>query len=303
MKFIKNGFWTKIVMSVANIYKRMPVKPFSSLLSKQYFRYINSGNDRSIVTKRIYGINYELDLREVIDNAMYIEGSREPDTSHALKILCKHGHVVLDIGANVGSHALPMASYVGDEGKVYAFEPVPWAMKRMKRNLELNNFRNMVLEPIALSDTNEEVEMKFRASFKLGSNSGVGGGGKIDDSWWNECEQVKVRMETLDSYVSKHNITRIDLIKLDVDGFEGKVIRGALRTFRHLKPIIIMEVAPAWTEMRGDNMKDVLQDIAQLGYKFYQEINFEPIMNISELIDALPPGGGFNVVASAHDLN
>ena len=133
MKIIKNSFLTKTVTSIAKLYKRMPVKPFSSSLSKLYFGYINSGNDRSIVTKRIDGINYELDLREAIDYAMFIEGSREPDTSHALKMLCKRGHLVLDIGANVGSHALPMASYVGDKGRVYAFEPVPWAMNRMKK--------------------------------------------------------------------------------------------------------------------------------------------------------------------------
>jgi FkbM family methyltransferase len=302
MKNSASGFWTKLVVGVARLYLRMPVKPFSKMLGRLYARYINSGNDRSIVTKRIDGINYELDLREVIDYAMYTSGSREPDTSHALKVLCKHGHVVLDIGANVGSHALPMASYVGEEGKVYAFEPVPWAMNRMKRNLELNNFNNLVLEPIALSDVNEEVEMKFRASFKIGSKSGVGAEGKIDDGWWDECEQVKVHMETLDSYVANHQISRINLIKLDVDGFEGKVLRGALETLKRFHPIIIMEVAPAWTEMRGDNMKDILRNIEQSGYKFYQEIDFEPIQNLSELIDALPPGGGFNMVASAHDL-
>ena len=143
--------------------------------------------------------------------------------------------------------------------------------------------------------------MKFRASFKIGSNSGVGREGKIDDSWWNECEQIKVRMETLDSYVSKKNISRIDLIKLDVDGFEGKVIRGALETLKRFKPKIIIEVAPAWTEMRGDDMKIILKDIEQLGYKFYQERNFEPIHNLSELIEAIPPEGGFNLLASINE--
>ena len=146
------------------------------------------------------------------------------------------------------------------------------------------------------------MEVKFRASFKLGSNSGVGGQGKIDDTWWSECEQVKVRMETLDSYVLNHNINHLDLIKLDVDGFEGKVIRGALETLRRLQPKIIMEVAPAWTEMRGDDIKAILKVIEQLGYKFYQEVNFNPIHNLLELIDALPPEGGFNLLASVNEL-
>ncbi len=287
-----------MVAGIAKLYLRMPVRPFSSQLGKLYSGYINSGKDRSIVTKRIDGINYELDLREAIDYAMYWEGSREPHTSHALKMLCKRGDIVFDIGANVGSHALPMASHVGAEGKVYAFEPVPWAMNRMKRNLELNDFHNLVLEPIALSDKNEEVEMKFRASFKIGSKSGVGSEGKIDESWWNECEQVKVRMETLDSYVANHHIDRVDLIKLDVDGFEGKVLRGGRETLGRFGPRIIMEVAPAWTEMRGDDIRDILQALEQLGYGFYRESDFEPIRNLPEMIAALPPEGGFNLLAS-----
>lgn len=298
-----DGLQLRIVGCMVNIYKHIPIQLFKPVLRKIYFGFINSGNDRSIVTKRIDGVNFELDLKEVIDSAMYYEGTREPGTSEALKKLCKRGHVVFDIGANIGSHSLPIASYVGEEGKVYAFEPVPWAINKLKRNLELNKFNNLVVESIALSDMNEnEVEMEFRASFKIGSESGVGRDGKIDNGWWNECEHVKVPMVTLDSYVSSHQIGRLDLIKLDVDGFEGKVIRGALETLKRFQPVLIMEIAPAWTEMRGDNMVDILHGIEQFGYKFYKEEGFEQIQNLSQLIEKLPPEGGFNVVASVHTL-
>ncbi len=277
----------------------MPIKPFNSMLAKFYIGYINSGT----VIKRIDGVNYELDLEEAIDNAMYYKGSREPDTSQALKVLCKPGYTVIDIGANVGSHSLPIANFVGLEGKVYAFEPVPWAVNKFKRNLELNNINNITLETIALSDMNEkEVEMNFRASFKLGSKSGVGEDGKINDGWWDECEHVKVRMETLDSYVSNHKIDRIDLIKLDVDGFEGKVIRGAFHALSRFKPVLIMEIAPTWTEMRGDNMMDILSKLEEIGYKFYSEKGFVQIKNITQSIESLPSEGGFNVIASVSTL-
>lgn len=294
-----SGFFRAVVVRVAKAYLKMPIRPFGSKLGIIYSRYMDK---HSIVRKKIDGISFELDLREVIDHAMYFVGSREPETSHALKVLCKQGQVVLDIGANVGSHSLPIASHVGESGKVYAFEPVPWAVNKFKRNLELNNFNNITLETIALSDVNEEMDMKFRASFKLGSKSGVGQDGKIDDGWWDECEQVKVRMETLDSYVLHNQISHIDLIKLDVDGFEGKVIRGALDTLKRFQPILIMEIAPTWTEMRGDNMKDILHELEQFGYKFFKEINFKEIENISLSIDDLPSGGGFNVVASVRGL-
>ncbi|HKB58604.1 MAG TPA: FkbM family methyltransferase [Gallionellaceae bacterium] len=292
----------RLVVWLATLYRRMPVKPLNKWLARAYREYLNSGNGHSLVIKNIDGINYELDLREAIDYAMYVSGSREPETTRALKRLCKPGDVVFDIGANVGSHTLPIASYVGSDGKVYAFEPVPWAINRMSRNVELNTFANLVLEPIALSDVNEEKEMKFRVSFKIGSKSGVGKDGKIDGSWWDECEQVRVRLEKLDDYVASHEINRLDLIKLDVDGFEGKVIRGGLQTLKRFLPDIIMEVAPAWTEMRGDDVRDILKMLQTLGYAFYQEGDFRPIDNLSERIAALPSEGGFNILASVRKL-
>jgi FkbM family methyltransferase len=289
---------------MAMLYKHIPIKPLKPFLKKMYFYVMYSGENRSVVIKKIENINFELDLKEVIDSAMYYAGTREPGTSQALKKLCKRGHVVFDIGANVGSHSLPIASYVGDAGKVYAFEPVPWAINKLRRNIELNKFNNLVVESIALSDLNEkEVEMEFRASFKIGSESGVGRDGKISKDWWSECDRVKVRMETLDSYVSSHQIDRLDLIKLDVDGFEGKVIRGALETLDRFKPILIMEIAPAWIEMRGDKMIDILREIEQLGYVFYSEIDFEPLKNLPQLVEKLPSNGGVNVVASTHSFN
>lgn len=295
-----NNYLHEFVAWTSGLYLRMPVKPFRPLFRKIYREYINVSY-QSPVKKKIDGINYELDLREVIDNAMYFNGSREPATSLALKRLCKKGNVVIDVGANVGSHTLPMAKLVGENGKVYAFEPVPWAVKKLKQNLSLNMFTNIILETIALSDESGEMDMKFRASFKIGSASGVGLEGKIDESWWGECEQVKVHMETLDNYVSRHNIDRIDLVKLDVDGFEGKVIRGAMSVLARFKPILIMEVAPAWVEMRGDKIQEVLNSIEKMGYKFYKEIDFSPITNLSDLIENLPMDGGFNVLASVYD--
>lgn len=289
----------QIVGQAVKFYRLMPIKALTPQLKKIYFRFLNSGGKRSLVIKEIEGVNFELDLTEVIDSAMYYESTREPDTSQALRKLCKPGSTVFDIGANVGSHALPMARDVGPQGRVYAFEPVPWAVNKLKRNLELNRFGNLVLESIALSDVNEiDVQMEFRASFKIGAGLGVSQDGRINSGWWNECDQIKIQMQTLDSYVSSHQITGVDLIKLDVDGFEGKVIRGALETLKRFHPIIIMEIAPAWTKMRGDNIADILQQLTELGYGFYTEVGFNRIDNIMDRINCLAPDGGFNVVAS-----
>lgn len=286
---------------MASLYKKSPVKPFTPLLSKLYFNVLNTGQGASVVHKNIDGINFELDLREVIDSEMFYCGSREPKTSRTLELICDPSDVVIDIGANVGSHALPMAKLVGPSGRVYAFEPVPWAMDKLKRNASLNGFSNIVTEQVALSDENlGHVDMEFRASFKIGSAIGVDDKGRIDKGWWQECDHVSTEMRTLDSYVTGHDIRRVDLIKLDVDGFEGKVIRGARETLSRFKPVIIMELAPAWVEMRGDSCIAIAMQLRDMGYRCFAEVTFDEILDVDKLILDIKPGQGFNVVYATH---
>lgn len=281
----------------AKLYKKSPIKPFGRIFSKLYFGAINAGEGFSMVHKSINGINYELDLREVIDSQMFYAGSREPDTSRTLELLCRKGDVVIDIGANVGSHTLPMAHLVGDAGQVYAFEPVPWAIGKLKRNLNLNDFKNIETEQIALSDENHAgVEMEFRASFKIEAGQGVDKQGQINQDWWRECERVVTKMQTLDSYVQEHGLARVNLIKLDVDGFEGKVIRGALNTLKQHKPFLIMEIAPAWVAMRGDPAIKIAKQLLGIGYRCFSEVTFDEFLDVERMIHEIPSDGGVNVV-------
>ena len=85
-----------------------------------------------------HGLNWELDLREGIDLAIFAFGSFERETTHAIEKLVAPGSVVLDIGANIGAHTLNLGRLVGPKGKVYAFEPTTYAFRKLKRNLALN---------------------------------------------------------------------------------------------------------------------------------------------------------------------
>ena len=84
------------------------------------------------------GLRWRLDLREGIDLSIYLLGSFEPSVTKSYRRLVSPGDVVLDIGANVGSHTLPLARAVGDSGRVFAFEPTGWAFSKLQTNLALN---------------------------------------------------------------------------------------------------------------------------------------------------------------------
>jgi FkbM family methyltransferase len=294
---------SSFVTFAVRLYRKSSVKPFKNILRNVYYLYLSFLPSKGVVRKEINGIFYDLDLREVIDSQMFYADSREPATSRALELLCRKGDCVVDIGANVGSHALPIAQLVGNKGFVFAFEPVPWAVRKLKKNISLNNFHNIKIEQIALSDENQDaVSMRFRASFRVAAGQGVDNLGKINQEWWEECEDVLTRLQTLDSYIDEHQIPRVNLIKLDVDGFEGKVIRGGLRLLERDHPILIMEIAPAWLEMRGERAENLLGLLQDIGYKCYSELNFKKFNNLNQIIQCIPAGGGVNVILSTFDL-
>jgi len=276
----------------------------SEVLRNAYYEFLKSDIQNRTVIKNVDGINYELDLTEVIDSAIYYNHNREPHTLNALKKLCKPGMTVFDIGANVGSHTLPIAKCVNEQGKVYAFEPVPWALGKLRKNLGLNHFNNIFIQPIALSDyIDENAEFSLRASFKTTSEKPVDEDGSLNHNWWNACEKVKVSVETLDNFVARKNIAKLDVIKLDVDGFEVKVLKGAKKTLKSLKPVILMELAPSWLKAKGDGVDELLLLFKGYGYRFYDEITFQEIQNIEAEIGKIKPESGINVIAAQDKLN
>lgn len=289
----------KIITNLVLFYRNLPYKPFQGVLRHAYQNYLKSNEKNRTLVKEVNGINYELDLTEVIDAAIFYSDSREPATTRALAVLCKPGDIVFDIGANVGSHTLPIAKSVGNTGRVYAFEPVPWALNKLSRNISLNAFNNIIVEPIALSDApDDNAEFSLRASFKTTSQIPVNADGSLNNNWWNACEKVKVKVETIDNFVLENNIKKVNLIKLDVDGFEAKVIKGAIKVLTEHGPDIVMELAPSWIAAKGDDMGAVINSLTSMGYNFFDEITFEKITNISEILEKLKPESGINVIAS-----
>lgn len=269
----------------------------NGLLRDAYYKFLKSDIQNRTVIKNVNGINYELDLTEVIDSAIYFDDNREPHTSNALKRLCKPGSTVFDIGANVGSHTLPIAQSVGVQGKVYAFEPVPWALDKLSNNLALNNFDNVLVQPIALSDyIDENAEFSLRASFKTTSERPVNDDGSLNDNWWNACEKVKVSVDTLDHFVARENIEKLDVIKLDVDGFEVKVLRGGIDSLKRWAPSIVMELAPSWLNDKGNSVDELISLLEGMGYEIFNETTFEEIPNIKNKLRNLNAGAGINVI-------
>ena len=286
-----NRFFNKLVIILTAFYSKLPLKPFRGVLRKLYDLYIKyetaSGN-RTVVA-RIRGITYELDLTEAIDRSIYYRGCFEPMTTAIISKYVKPGMTVFDIGANIGCHTLPCTKLVGRNGKVIAFEPMPWAASRLKRNIDLNNFNNIILEKFALSEVSAKRSVYFRSSWTLdGTLDGISA---LDSEGSRDVDFV-----TLDEYVERNNISKIDFIKLDVDGYEYKVIRGGVNSIAKFKPVMIIEFGKYTLREYGDSLEDLIDLLASIGYSFYSEKDLRQYTTKQSLLDAVPQRSTINVV-------
>lgn len=218
-------------------------------------------------------INVPSDGGDSIINNIFWKGGLdryEPDT---MRLINKYKFPVgnyFDIGANSGIYSLMLAKF-NPGAVIHAFEPVPRNLKYFKKYIASNNFSNIKLNDVALSDKTGEIEFNFQDSITLPL------GGSLRDDISNPDLKIIVKTITLNSYVLKNSLESVDFIKIDTEGAENEVLCGALDTIKKYKPIIVLEVLPILdTEKLTSLMKD-------LNYSFYR-ITEESELPVKEII-------------------
>ena len=231
----------------------------------------------------IDGIRWELDLSEVIDASLFFSGSFEPRAERTIASHLRLGMTAIDVGANIGYHTLRMARSVGAGGQVIAIEPAARAVVRLRRNLALNEFPNVEVVAVALADHDAELaELRLQSSYPL-SGRGV-------------ADRVLVRVAQLDTLVLERQLNRVDLIKIDVDGQEARVLRGARGTLERFRPTLFFELTPSVVEAGGDSVEELFASLLALDYAVSDERGKrqqEPVRQARRL----PHGAGCNLLA------
>ncbi len=154
--------------------------------------------------------------------------------------ICTHlkpGMVAVDAGANFGYFTLLMARQVGRQGHVVAFEPAPVFYDRLLGHVALNGITNVTCEQLALSDQGGPASCVLNAGPYFSSATIAHNAVQAPNVWPTQCV-------TLDAYWKRE---RLDFLKVDVDGHEGKLLCGAANILRKLRPILAIEltVGPA----------------------------------------------------------
>ncbi|MBR1120221.1 FkbM family methyltransferase [Bradyrhizobium lablabi] len=250
--------------------------------------------DRETVVRD--GITYDLDLSQGIDFAIYLANVYERQTRAALRRLVSPGSLVLDIGANIGAHTLPLARQVGPKGRVLAFEPTDFAFRKLSRNLELNPdlaSRVTAHHCFLTATDSDQVPAAIYSSWPLEHQAGLHA-----KHLGREMRTEAAKARSVDSVLAELGGRPVQLVKLDVDGFECDVLRGARNMLSTMRPVFVMEIAPYVLVERGASLDEMLSFFVPNGYKFYDERTEQPLPSTApELLRMIGDGAGINAIA------
>jgi FkbM family methyltransferase len=178
----------------------------------------------------------------------------EPWVNQVIQRILKEGNVFLDIGANVGVHSMVASELVGSTGRIYAADASLENCRVIQSSVRRYGRNNIIIVPLALSDA---VRLENISIDSTGSNKVVR---RNDDPALAVYNFETILCGTLDNLLPP--LERLDLVKIDVEGREGSVLRGALRTLSTFKPPIVAEYHPSGPETY------FIEDLAELGYRF-----------------------------------
>ncbi len=189
-----------------------------------------------------YDFHMNADRLDAVKWYIYYFGVFEPQVSLAWKRLLKSGDHVVDIGGNVGYHALLAGTLVGPSGKVVTVEPSKYIHSQLINNIALNGYTHITALKNAVSNKIGEVDLYF-AGENIQGNSSIY---KNDSHSLSE----KVACITLEQIGEKIDLPSVKLIKIDVEGAEPLVLESLFHSLEKLNPdvVIFVEISPSNTE-------------------------------------------------------
>jgi len=209
------------------------------------------------ITTKLYGHTLSLNMRKWTDRSTFFLGRwYDLETQTALWSLVHPGDLVVDIGANRGLFSLAASAAVGPRGRVIAIEPNPAEASILKRDLERNMIANVKVIGVGLSDREGIMTLHVPAG-----NSGEASFGMLP---YPDEFAIDVPVKVGDRLLDKEHPS---LIKIDVEGFEVRVLRGLEETLKRARPIVITEMIERQLVQCGSNRAEMIELMRKFGYQ------------------------------------
>ena len=181
------------------------------------------------------------------------------------------GKTIIDIGANFGFHSMEFADLVGENGKVISFEPQRLVYYQLCANTLINGYDNITSHNLALSDEVTRLKME-NLDYHSENTINIG---NAHLNAYTHLAYNEVDVKPLDSF----QFENVAVIKIDVQGFEPKVLDGAIQTILKHKPVIFIEVEIPQLQVYGWTKEDVFQRLEKLGYEFKKVIEADHLVD------------------------
>ncbi len=214
---------------------------------------------KRFVKKKLHGYELELDAHDVgISRTLYLVGDRERDHRYMLKRIVSPGQVILDLGANVGYYVMMEHKFMRGNGRVIAVEPSPDNVRQLQRNVELNECedRTTVISA-AVSDKDGKIPLYLSHLSNLHS---------VISGNYKPGERVRIDVDSVSLETLHEKYGDIDLIRMDVEGFESTILRSLidLNNKKKFLPNVLFELhAPTYNK---EEFVKILRDMYALGY-------------------------------------
>ena len=191
--------------------------------------------------------------QSAIAKSIFLTGVWEPEVTEFASSLVRPGMVVVDVGAHVGYYTMLFAKLVGEDGHVFAFEPIPAVSRCLERNTRMNGFTNVTVFSTALMDVD--------------GSSPIGRRGKLIQVDAASLKDPIVETRVFDQWREPWGIDTVDLVKIDVEGAEMNVLLGMDNCIRDSKPGLLIEVHPQGVGGFGYSVSDLHEFLSARGYQ------------------------------------
>jgi FkbM family methyltransferase len=203
-----------------------------------------------------------LNLGDELSRPIFVDGCYDPNEFVFLENTLAPGAVMVDVGAHEGIYSLFAARCVGEGGRVWSVEPSKRERKHLVHNIKRNDLRNLTVLGVAAGHSDGKASLQIAEGTRSGRNMLI-----ADSTRSERCVGLEaITVRSLDSLAAQHNWTRLDVLKIDAEGEEIRILRGASRILKELRPIILFEADQNLESSNGNSVPELIEGLRAHDY-------------------------------------
>lgn len=260
----------KIITFISKIPKYIP-KCLQFKFSSKIYSYINkivySSIKKDVLVRTPLGIYIYVNYSDWVERTIATGIYEEKYVDFFLSKI-KEGDIIIDIGSYIGYFSLLASQKVGIKGHIYAFEPIPRNYRRLMRNIDINHIKNIKAYNLGVSDKNENTFFNMPIDIPAESSLYNIHVTELKTDILIKKELIDVRLILFDQFSINEGIRNINIIKIDTEGAELKVLEGMKKTLKNNDITLFIEILPFLIEKIGYSVEDIINLLLKCNFNY-----------------------------------